>query len=108
MRQRAALARALVCTPALLLLDEPFSALDYELKLDLYRWLAEYVAQGMAVLMVSHDRFEVLHMAHRVYLLDAKPARCRQVLCFDRPPSQRDDAYIRHHLQQDYWQAYHE
>ena len=44
----------------------------------------------------------------RVYLLDAKPARCRQVLCFDRPPSQRDDAYIRHHLQQDYWQAYHE
>jgi molybdate transport system ATP-binding protein len=69
-RQRVALARALVTHPRLLLLDEPFSALDDELKqeimADLKRWLVE---NGVAVLFVTHDRDEACALGHRVLLL---------------------------------------
>lgn len=108
MRQRTALARALLDQPDLLLLDEPFSALDYELKRRLYRLLNAYAADGMAVVMVSHDRFEALNMAHRIYLLDRKPAHCRQVVEPPERPENRSDEFIRYYLQQDFWQAHDE
>lgn len=108
MRQRTALARALLDKPDLLLLDEPFSALDYELKRRLYRWLNGYISDGMAVVMVSHDRFETLHMAHRIYLLDHKPAHCRLIVEPQGQPESRSDELIRDYLQQDFWQAHDE
>lgn len=108
MRQRTALARALLDKPDLLLLDEPFSALDYELKRRLYRWLNGHIAEGMAVVMVSHDRFETLHMAHRIYLLDHKPAHCRRIVEPQGQPESRSDELIRRYLQQDFWQAHDE
>ncbi len=69
-RQRVALARALVTQPRLLLLDEPFSALDDELKhdiiADLKRWLRE---NAIPVLFVTHDREEARALGDRVLLL---------------------------------------
>lgn len=69
-RQRVALARALVTQPRLLLLDEPFSALDDELKhgiiADLKRWLAD---NPVPVLFVTHDREEARALGDRVLLL---------------------------------------
>ena len=69
-RQRVALARALVTQPRLLLLDEPFSALDDELKegiiRDLKRWLTE---NAIPALFVTHDREEARALGDRVLLL---------------------------------------
>lgn len=108
MRQRAALVRALLCEPDLLLLDEPFSALDYELKLQLYDWLQTYIINGMGVIMVTHDRFEALKLADKIYILPQKPARNHQLIELDRPRSERDQDYIQDYLAQPFWQAYHD
>ncbi len=108
MRQRTALARALLNKPDLLLLDEPFSALDYELKLSIYAWIQELLQQGIAIVMVTHDRFEALKLSHRIYLLNQKPASCREKIELDTPLNERNENFIKDYLQQSYWQAYHE
>lgn len=108
MRQRASLVRALLCEPDLLLLDEPFSALDYELKLHLYEWLQEYILNGMSVVMVTHDRFEALKLADKIYILPQKPARNHQLIELDRPRDLRDQAFVQNYLAQPFWQAYHD
>jgi NitT/TauT family transport system ATP-binding protein len=76
MAQRVALARALVREPALIFLDEPFSALDAltrEAMQDLLLALAQ--RQRSAVLMVTHDLDEALRIADRIVLLKGAPAR---------------------------------
>ncbi|MBS3957918.1 MAG: sulfate/molybdate ABC transporter ATP-binding protein [Xanthomonadaceae bacterium] len=66
-RQRVALARALAIQPRLLLLDEPFGALDAQVRIDLRRWLREVHEQtGHTTLFVTHDQEEALELADRV------------------------------------------
>ena len=108
MRQRAALVRALLCEPDLLLMDEPFSALDYELKLQLYAWLQSYIVNGMSVVMVTHDRFEALQLADKIYILPQKPARNHKLIELDRPREERDQDFVQEYLAQPFWQAYHD
>ena len=70
--QRVALARALASEPRLLLLDEPFSALNQELRLELADVLRELVAAtGVPVLLVTHDLADAKRMASRILLLEA-------------------------------------
>jgi len=70
-RQRAALARALVCHPRLLLLDEPLSALDVPLREQLRRELRRSLAQlGIPAILVTHDRIEALSLADYVVVFD--------------------------------------
>jgi len=70
-RQRVALARALAVDPQVLLLDEPFGALDANVRRDLRRWLREIHEQiGITTLFVTHDQEEALDLADRVVILD--------------------------------------
>ncbi|MGA2691406.1 MAG: ABC transporter ATP-binding protein [Opitutaceae bacterium] len=76
MAQRVALARALVREPALLLLDEPFGALDAILRMEMQRLLLKVVgAHRAAVLMVTHDLDEALLLADRILLMAPSPGR---------------------------------
>ncbi|GAB2581337.1 sulfate ABC transporter ATP-binding protein [Dyella jejuensis] len=70
-RQRVALARALAIEPRLLLLDEPFGALDAQVRVNLRRWLREFHRSlGITTLFVTHDQEEALEMADRVVLMN--------------------------------------
>lgn len=70
-RQRVALARALAVDPKVLLLDEPFGALDANVRHDLRRWLrAIHEELGITTLFVTHDQEEALDLADRVVILN--------------------------------------
>ncbi|WP_159978880.1 MULTISPECIES: sulfate/molybdate ABC transporter ATP-binding protein [unclassified Novosphingobium] len=70
-RQRVALARALAIEPRLLLLDEPFGALDAKVRKDLRRWLRGlHETMGLTSIFVTHDQEEALELADRVVVMD--------------------------------------
>ena len=76
MQSRAALARALVLAPALLLMDEPFAALDVGLRSQLHQLLlARQAHTGMAVLLITHDLMEAVRLADEVLVMAASPGR---------------------------------
>jgi sulfate transport system ATP-binding protein len=71
-RQRVALARALATEPKLLLLDEPFGALDAKVRIELRRWLRElHDATGLTTVFVTHDQEEALALADRVAIMSS-------------------------------------
>ncbi|MCF6751694.1 ATP-binding cassette domain-containing protein [Pseudomonas stutzeri] len=95
MQSRVSLARALALQPDLLLLDEPFAALDIGLKEELYALLlAEQAARGMGVLMITHDLMEAVRLADRILVMAAEPGRIVSRLELGLPALQRDDAWI--------------
>ncbi len=79
MRQRAALMRSLVMKPEILLMDEPFGALDTHTKLDMHQVLLEiWEQERQTVLFVTHDLAEALTLADRIILLAARPGRLKE------------------------------
>jgi NitT/TauT family transport system ATP-binding protein len=80
MRQRVALARTLVAEPEVLLLDEPFAALDFQTKLVIESDTAKLVReQRRSVLLITHDIEEAVSLSDRVIVLSHRPARIRSV-----------------------------
>ncbi len=78
MRQRVAIARALALDPELLLMDEPFSALDAQTREDLYAQLSEiWERTGKTIVFVTHNVREAVCLADRVVALSARPGRVR-------------------------------
>ncbi len=80
MRQRVALVRTLATDPDVLLLDEPFSALDYQTKLILERDVHRIIrSQKKTALLVTHDIEEAVSMSDRVIVLSGRPAQVKNV-----------------------------
>lgn len=80
MRQRAALARTMILNPSILLLDEPFVALDFQTKLILESELARSVADGRrAVLFITHDVEEAVSLSDRVLVMSRRPGRIKAI-----------------------------
>jgi len=76
MRQRVAIARALAPEPDVLLLDEPFGALDAQTKRSMQDFLLTvWRRTGTTILMVTHDVEEAIYLSQRVYVLAARPGR---------------------------------
>ncbi len=81
MRQRAALARAWLPNPGILLMDEPFGALDAQTRLMMQELLTSvWAATGTTILFVTHDVDEALFLADRVLIMSARPGRIREHL----------------------------
>jgi ABC-type nitrate/sulfonate/bicarbonate transport system ATPase subunit len=88
MAQRAALARSLVRSPKVLLLDEPLSALDALLRLDLQTAIATIVREtACTAVLVTHDVDEALYLGNRILVLDGSPARITLEVAI--PPQRR-------------------
>lgn len=105
MRQRAALIRTLAVNPKILLLDEAFSALDYQTRLavaeDIYSIIKK---EGKTAIMVTHDIPESISMADRVVVLTKRPATIKRIhtlkmTCDNRTPiSCREAPEFRHYF----------
>ena len=80
MRQRCALIRTLAADPKILLLDEPFSALDYQTRLRVSDDIAHIIrSEGKTAVLVTHDISESICLSDRVFVLSARPGRVKSV-----------------------------
>lgn len=74
MRQRAALVRTLILNPEVLLLDEPFSALDYQTRLNVSDDIGQIIRrEGKTAILVTHDLSEAISLADRILVLSGRP-----------------------------------
>ena len=98
MRQRVGIARALAVRPELLLMDEPFSALDAQTRdLLIEDFVRLMSGDRMGAVYVTHNLEEAARLADRVVVLSRRPARIREIVMLDRPRDGRDAAFIAAH-----------
>lgn len=108
MRQRAALIRTMATDPGLLLLDEPFSALDYQTRLSVSDDIQSIIRrEGKTALLVTHDISEAVSMSDRVVVLSARPGTVRSIHELEDlrglPPMARRDHPRFHRYFNDIW-----
>ena len=95
MRQRVALIRTLILAPDLLLLDEPFSALDYQTRLEVADDIGQIIKrENKTAILVTHDLAEAVSMGTHVIVLTSRPGTIKTVipLIF---PSEQDTPILR-------------
>ena len=86
MRQRAALVRTLVLKPDLLLLDEPFSALDYQTRLAVGDDIGAIIRQEKkTAILVTHDLSEAVSLGDRIVILSSRPGSIKRIVSVDMP-----------------------
>jgi NitT/TauT family transport system ATP-binding protein len=96
MRQRVALARTLAVDPSVLLLDEPFSAVDAQTRMVLQHELAQTLQRaGKTALLITHDLIEAVTLSDRVLVMSRRPGRIIEEMRIDLP--HRDKPIARRH-----------
>ncbi|WP_276353285.1 ABC transporter ATP-binding protein [Cohnella caldifontis] len=99
MKQRASIARALVMDPDVLLLDEPYGALDALTRLSMQNELLDiWSGSGKTMLLITHDIDEALYLADKIYVMSARPGQIVETIRIDqpRPRDRSSEAFAEH------------
>lgn len=98
MKTRINFARAILKNPTLLLLDEPFNGINYELKDFLIDFLINFIkTKNKSAIMVTHDRYEALKVADYIYFL-GKNSSIKKIIKLDTPQNKRNDDFYKKYL----------
>jgi NitT/TauT family transport system ATP-binding protein len=101
MKQRVAIARALALEPKVLLMDEPFGALDVHTKESMHEFMLDlWRRTNITVFMITHDVEEAVFLANRIYALGARPGTVRKEITIELPD--RTQTVKRHSIFHDY------
>lgn len=101
MKQRVAIARALASEPKVLLMDEPFGALDIHTKESMHEFMLDlWQRTGITVFMITHDVEEAVFLSNRIFALGARPGTVRKVISINLP--NRTHTIKRHSAFHDY------
>ncbi len=100
MQQRASLCRALIHEPALLMLDEPFAALDAFTREELWCVIRDlHASRDITVILVTHDLREAVFLADRVFVMSARPGRILEERVIDLPRPRDLEVTFKPHFQ---------
>jgi len=95
MKQRVAIARALANRPRMLLMDEPFGALDAQTRCQMQSYLLQIWKQvDITIMFITHDLDEAVYLADRILILDAHPGRLREVMEVAVPRPRGPDQFL--------------
>ena len=98
MRQRAALIRTLALNPDTLLLDEPFSALDYQTRLLVADDIGKIIRrENKTAILVTHDLSEAISLSDKIIVLSARPAKVIRIMDIDIPGKEKGSLAVREH-----------
>ncbi len=101
MKQRVAIARALASEPKVLLMDEPFGALDVHTKESMHEFMLDlWKRTNLTIFMITHDVEEAVFLSNRIYALGARPGTVRKEIPIDLP--ERTHHVKRHSIFHDY------
>jgi NitT/TauT family transport system ATP-binding protein len=101
MKQRVAIARALASEPKVLLMDEPFGALDIHTKESMHEFMLDlWHRTNITIFMITHDVEEAVFLANRIYALGARPGTVRKEMTIKLP--HRSSSVKRHSTFHDY------
>lgn len=101
MKQRVAIARSLASEPKILLMDEPFGALDIHTKESMHEFMLDlWQRTNITIFMITHDVEEAVFLANRIYALSARPGTVRKEMIINLP--ERCCAVKRHSIFHDY------
>lgn len=105
MRQRAAFLRTALCKADILLLDEPFGALDVITRNDMQDWLNEMRANlNKTILLVTHDIDEALYLSDRILILSGHPASVKKIIDISKEKKSRQWLYGQTQLRNEIYQ----
>ncbi len=101
MKQRCAIARALASEPKVMLMDEPFGALDVHTKESMHQFLLElWEKTNLTIFMITHDVEEAVFLSNRIYALTARPGTVKKEMSITLP--HRNATVKRHSIFHDY------